>query len=72
MAAPCFSKRFYEESDDEFDKALRTMKAAVASARAGSDEAVKQVQFVHFLVRRNGLVWIMMVQGYFCGGCCAS
>jgi len=43
MSAPCFSKRFYDDFEDDFDKALRTMKAAVASARSGNDEAVKQV-----------------------------
>jgi len=43
MAAPVFSKHIYERPDAEFDKSMKTMKAAVASARAGSDEAIKQV-----------------------------
>jgi len=43
MAAPVFNKRFYDRPDAEFDKAMKTFKAAVAAARAGTDEAIKQV-----------------------------
>jgi len=41
MATPCFIKHFYDGSDEEFEKALRTMKAAVVAARSGNKDHIK-------------------------------
>jgi len=38
-----FDKLFYEKPDAEFEKSLKIFKAAVDTARAGSDLAFKQV-----------------------------
>lgn len=43
MAAPVFGKTWYSKSKEEHAEAMEEFKAAVATARQGSDEAVKQV-----------------------------
>ncbi len=43
MAAPLFGKQWYEKSKRRHAEATEQFKAAVAAARAGSDEAVRQV-----------------------------
>jgi hypothetical protein len=43
MAAPIFGKKWYEHSSEHQKEANRHFEAAVASARAGSNEAVRQV-----------------------------
>jgi len=50
MTAPCFHKRFYEETQEDFEKSFRIMKAAVAAACAGGDEAIRQASIFSFLV----------------------
>ncbi len=44
MAAPIFAKHWYNKSAKDQKTAMNKFHAAVASARSGSDEAVKQVQ----------------------------
>ena len=43
MAAPVFSKHWYDKSERDQKTAMNKFQAAVASARSGNDEAVKQV-----------------------------
>ena len=51
MAAPIFGKKWYEKSKEEQAEANEQFRGAVASARAGSDEAVRQVPFDHVFWR---------------------
>ncbi len=46
MAAPVFSKHWYDRPEKEQKTAMSKFHAAVASARSGTDEAVKQVQIL--------------------------
>ncbi len=48
MAAPIFSKHWYDKPEKDQKSAMNKFQAAVASARAGTDEAVKQVLSVSF------------------------
>ena len=43
MAAPVFSKHWYDKPERDQKAAMSKFQAAVASARSGTDEAVKQV-----------------------------
>jgi len=45
MSAPIYGKKWYERSKEQQAEADEQFKAAVAVARAGSDEAVRQVFF---------------------------
>ncbi len=44
MAAPIFGKKWYEKPKNQHAEATEQFKATVAAARAGSDEAVRQVR----------------------------
>ncbi len=46
MAAPIFGKTWYEKSKSHHAEATEQFKAAVSSARATGDDAVKQVILV--------------------------
>ena len=43
MAAPLFSKHWYDKAERDQKTAMTKFHAAVASARTGADEAVRQV-----------------------------
>ena len=43
MAAPLFSKHWYDKPEKEQKSAMSKFQAAVASARTSTDEGVKQV-----------------------------
>jgi len=43
MASELFGPDWVQKMEEEHDEATRQFKAAVASARSGSDEAVRQV-----------------------------
>lgn len=53
MAAPVFGKRWYAKTTSERAEARATFRTAVATARAGKDEAIRQVfwSFGHFVFR---------------------
>ncbi len=60
MAAPIFGKHWYEKSDLERGQAMEQFRAAVSTARNGSDEAIRQVCLLTFLV------WFMGGCGVWC------
>ncbi len=45
MAAPIFSKHWYDKPEKDQKAAMNKFQAAVASARTSTDEGVKQVLF---------------------------
>jgi hypothetical protein len=45
MAAPVYGKKWYEKSEAKRKLADKQMAGAVMTARAGSDDAIKQVRF---------------------------
>ncbi len=58
MAAPIFSKHWYDKPEKERTAAMNKFQAAVMSARTSSDEGVKQVGSLELQtglkVRRKG------------------
>ncbi len=48
MAAPLFGKKWYEKPKHQHVEATEQFKATVAAARAGTDEAVRQVSGFQF------------------------
>ena len=56
MAAPLFGKKWYEKPKAQHKEAMEQFRGAVASARTGSDEGVRQVKNVLFFRSRSGLV----------------
>lgn len=45
MTSCCFEEDFFKKSAAEFDRMVQEMKGAVAAARCGTDEAIRQVGF---------------------------
>jgi len=48
MSAPCFDEDFFAKSKEDYDRMVQVMKGAVAATRAGTDEALKQVNLFCF------------------------
>jgi len=48
VSAPCFDKDFFAKCNEDYDRMVQIMKGAVSATRAGTDEALRQVNLFYF------------------------